>query len=153
MGGKSKSVTSSKNNNVQTDEGFQIVDSDNSSIIVSDHDAINKSFDFAGDTLETLNSSVDRVFEFGTETVSQSFEYADRANERAEVIADNALSTVGNAAKVAQAQNAQTTKSLENLALTLKTGDLKTTQTMVLGGVALTVVAIAVAIAVKGKNK
>lgn len=114
MGGSSSSSTSSntsnRTNNLSNESGIQISESNGNSLVVTDHDSVELSFD-------GINNTVTKAFDFGEEALDR----ATSANEQAVKINQQALGTV------------------KDFAETLKTGDSQTTKThlIIFGGVAI----------------
>ena len=120
MGGSSKSSTSSsttnKTANAANETGIQLVESNGNTIVSTDYDAVKLSFD-------AINS-----------VTGDAFEFADEASERSFDFADEALQSVGDANERIESISSKTVDTLQDFATTLKTGDLKTTQTIYLAG-------------------
>ena len=137
MGGSSKSATTNENstNNVQTESGVQIVDSDGASIVMTDYDAVELSLEFAestvSDAFSSMENTTNRAFSFGEDAIDA----VDDANERIEVI------------------NNRTIGTLKDFAETLSTGDLKTTKTIYLAGVGIIGAVVVAVIVLSGNNK
>ena len=127
MGGSSSSSTASntsnRTNNIQTESGLQIVESAGASIVMTDHDAIELSFD----AIEEISQD---SFGFASEAIGA----VNDANERIETINNKAIGTI------------------KDFAETLKTGDLKTTKTIYLAGAGLIAAVVISAVVVSGIN-
>lgn len=125
MGGSSSSKTASntsnKTNNIQTESGLQIVDSAGASIVMTDHDAIELSF-----------NAIEEISRDSFEFAGDAIESVENANERIETINNKAIGTI------------------KDFAETLKTGDLKTTKTIYLAGAGLIAAVVVSAIVVSG---
>lgn len=136
MGGSSKSKTASttnnKTNNIQTESGFQIVDSAGASIVMTDHDAIELSFD----AIEEISRD--------------SFGFAGDVNKRSFAFASEAIESVENANERIETINNKAIGTIKDFAETLKTGDLKTTKTIYLAGAGLVGAVVVSAIVVSG---
>ena len=124
MGGKSKSSTASttqnKTNNIQTESGFQIVDSAGASIIATDHDAIELSFDAIE---EVSRDSLDFAKDFGGDALDvvgnvarDSINNADRINTRSFDFATDALEQVGESSERVDFINSRATGTIKDFA-------------------------------------
>jgi hypothetical protein len=156
--GGSKSSTSNltenTTNNLQTESGIQIVDSAGASVVMTDHDAVElsfnaieeisrDSFDFARDvgrdSLDIASKITDKSFAF----VGDALEGASRANERA-------TEEIGNANERIEVINNKTIGTIKDFAENLKMGDLKTTKTIYLAGAGLIAAVVVSAVVVTG---
>jgi len=153
MGGSSKSSTSSqtlnKTSNLSNEGGFQFNESDGNTVVTTDFDAVELSFDAIEDTtreafdfsrnvnersLDAIDDGQKRAFDFAYDSNSKSFDLVDDALNAVGTANSKALDLSADANERIENISTRTIGTLKDFATTLKTGDLKTTKTIYLAG-------------------
>jgi hypothetical protein len=157
MSGDSDANTSSetvnKTANLNNEGGFQFLESDGNTVVTTDFDAVELSFDAIEDTTREAFDFSDNVNERSLDAIESSnkkaFDFAYDSNSKSFGLVNDALNAVGTANSKALDLSADANERIENIstrtigtlkdfATTLKTGDLKTTKTIYLAGAGIT---------------
>lgn len=155
---ETKSSNTSVNNVFDGDGNVQLTHSDNNTITVTDHGAVDKAFGFAedvsadafafgGEALNQVEKVTDDAFDFGGEALSQvekvtgdAFDFStgvvDTAFGQVEKFSDDANDTVTSALAAVKANGENTVAALKEFATQLTVGDIESSKIIALAIVA-----------------